>query len=151
MVNDRYGTAQETALDILQRDHLQSDKLGAVCQSLAYSPGPKNENFLREVMAKNPHREVQGLACMSLGLLLKSQAPVDAGVKYFNLVIEKYGDLKHYRGTLADAARSELFELHNLAIGKTAPEIQGEDVNGNKFKLSDYRGKVVVLDFWGDW
>ena len=27
----------------------------------------------------------------------------------------------------------------------------GEDLNGVAFKLSDYRGKVVVLDFWGDW
>ena len=40
---------------------------------------------------------------------------------------------------------------HNLSIGKEAPEIEGEDIDGNKFKLSDYRGKVVVLDFWGHW
>ena len=39
----------------------------------------------------------------------------------------------------------------SLAIGKAAPEIEGEDVDGKKFKLSEYRGKVVVLDFWGDW
>ncbi len=39
----------------------------------------------------------------------------------------------------------------SLAVGKVAPEIVGEDVDGKKFKLSDYRGKVVVLDFWGDW
>jgi thiol-disulfide isomerase/thioredoxin len=32
-----------------------------------------------------------------------------------------------------------------------APEIEGEDLEGRKFKLSDYRGKVVVLDFWADW
>jgi hypothetical protein len=36
-------------------------------------------------------------------------------------------------------------------IGQNAPEIDGEDVDGVKFKLSDYRGKVVVLDFWGHW
>jgi cytochrome oxidase Cu insertion factor (SCO1/SenC/PrrC family) len=36
-------------------------------------------------------------------------------------------------------------------VGNLAPEIQGEDLDGVKFKLSDYRGKVVVLDFWGDW
>ena len=36
-------------------------------------------------------------------------------------------------------------------IGNLAPDIQGEDLDGVKFKLSDYRGKVVVLDFWGDW
>jgi cytochrome oxidase Cu insertion factor (SCO1/SenC/PrrC family) len=39
----------------------------------------------------------------------------------------------------------------DLRIGKVAPEISGVDVDGRKFKLSDYRGKVVVLDFWGDW
>ena len=38
-----------------------------------------------------------------------------------------------------------------LEVGKTAPEIVGKDVNGKAMKLSDYRGKVVVLDFFGDW
>ncbi len=36
-------------------------------------------------------------------------------------------------------------------IGKPAPEIVGRDLSGKSFKLSDYRGKVVVLDFWGNW
>ena len=35
--------------------------------------------------------------------------------------------------------------------GTEAPEIVGEDVDGVPFKLSDYRGKVVLLDFWGNW
>ena len=42
-------------------------------------------------------------------------------------------------------------DLEDLAIGKVAPEIEGTDVNGMPFKLSDYRGRVVLLDFWGDW
>ena len=37
------------------------------------------------------------------------------------------------------------------AVGERAPEIVGVDVDGNKMKLSDYLGQVVVLDFWGDW
>lgn len=36
-------------------------------------------------------------------------------------------------------------------VNQNAPEISGEDVDGKEFKLSDYRGKVVVLDFWGFW
>jgi hypothetical protein len=36
-------------------------------------------------------------------------------------------------------------------VGDIAPEISGEDIDGKKFKLSDYKGKVVVLDFWGNW
>jgi hypothetical protein len=36
-------------------------------------------------------------------------------------------------------------------VGQPAPEIQGQDIEGNSFKLSDYRDKVVMLDFWGHW
>ena len=38
-----------------------------------------------------------------------------------------------------------------LVVNFLAPEIDAEDVNGRRFKLSDFRGKVVFLDFWGDW
>ena len=30
----------------------------------------------------------------------------------------------------------------------TAPEIVGTDQDGKEIKLSDYRGQVVLLDFW---
>ena len=38
-----------------------------------------------------------------------------------------------------------------LAPGNEAPDFSAIDPDGNAFKLSDYRGKVVVLDFWGFW
>ena len=44
-----------------------------------------------------------------------------------------------------------LFEAQNLEPGMAAPDIEGQDLDGVAFKLSDYRGKVVMLDFWGDW
>jgi AhpC/TSA family len=53
--------------------------------------------------------------------------------------------------TVGEAADAELFEIRHLLPGKPVPEIEGEDIDGKKFKLSDYRGKVVLLDFWGDW
>ena len=49
------------------------------------------------------------------------------------------------------AANVKKLPAGSLDIGKEVPEIEGEDVDGVNFKLSDYRGKVVVLDFWGDW
>ena len=41
--------------------------------------------------------------------------------------------------------------MTHLAIGRVAPEIAGEDLDGKPMKLGDYRGKVVVVSFWGAW
>jgi thiol-disulfide isomerase/thioredoxin len=53
--------------------------------------------------------------------------------------------------TLGQAAEDGLDSMLNLAVGKPAPEIDGVDLDGKPLKLSDYRGKVVVLVFWGTW
>lgn len=78
-----------------------------------------------------------------------------AAEKAFEAAAKGFGKVKVYgfetSPTVAETAAGELFELRNLRIGKPAPEIEGEDLDGMKFKLSDYKGKVVMLDFWGDW
>ncbi len=149
-VNDYYGPNGAKALKELQQNHIESEQLGPVCQRVVYSSSDETEKFLRAVLEKNPHKNVQAQACMALARFLRSKNPPEAE-RLFNRVSEQYGDTPAYRGTLADAAKAELYEMHNLVVGKVAPEIEGEDVDGKTFKLSDYRGKVVVLDFWGDW
>ena len=58
---------------------------------------------------------------------------------------------KAAQAKLAEDARAELNEIRNLAVGKLAPEIIGSDLDGQLLKLSDYRGKVVLLTFWAGW
>lgn len=36
-------------------------------------------------------------------------------------------------------------------VGQPAPEIELETADGDKFKLSELKGKIVVLDFWASW
>jgi peroxiredoxin len=36
-------------------------------------------------------------------------------------------------------------------VGKTAPEISLRDQNGKEIKLSSYRGRYVLVDFWASW
>jgi tetratricopeptide (TPR) repeat protein/peroxiredoxin len=43
------------------------------------------------------------------------------------------------------------FLIPPLSGVKAAPDIAGAGVDGKTFRLSDYRGKVVLLDFFGDW
>jgi tetratricopeptide (TPR) repeat protein len=74
----------------------------------------------------------------------------EAGAKYGDVVL--YTNASTMKGvTIADQVAGELFEIRNLAIGKTAPDIVADDLDGKSFKLSEYRGKVVVIDFWGNW
>jgi thiol-disulfide isomerase/thioredoxin len=50
-------------------------------------------------------------------------------------------------GPLGEQAKSALLELRRAAIGRVAPEIVGDDVEGKPMTLSDSRGKVVLLNF----
>jgi hypothetical protein len=99
-------------------------------------------------MEKNPGHEAKGHSTMTLAQILMRQNPnPKEAEKLFEEVVAKYKDIKASRGTLADRAESNLFEIRNLQVGMVAPDIEGEDTEGKKFKLSDYRGKVVMLDF----
>ncbi len=44
-----------------------------------------------------------------------------------------------------------LFVKTRLQIGMKAPDILAKDLDGNDIRLSDYLGRVVVINFWGDW
>jgi len=52
--------------------------------------------------------------------------------------------------TGAGLTKNENVEKDPL-VGKKAPEILTKNLNGEEFKLSNYKGKVVVLDFWATW
>lgn len=39
----------------------------------------------------------------------------------------------------------------SIEMGTPAPDFEAPDVMGKPVKLSDYRGKYLVLDFWASW
>ena len=49
--------------------------------------------------------------------------------------------------------KSSLFgyQYGGLNIGDVAPGFSIESIDGTSFKLSDFEGKVVLLDFWASW
>ena len=178
---------QARAIALLLSDHLGSDKLDRACWRASYGFHKDCERFLRTVLDKSPHRQVQGTACFRLAQFLKArlhrlellkEQPELArryeglfGKDYldelkrqdrakaaaemealFERVIEKYADVKlPYSGTVGAQAKTELYEIRHLSIGKQAQEIEGQDQDGKHFKLSDYRGKVVLLYFWSEY
>jgi hypothetical protein len=168
------------ALSTLARDHLESDKVARVCESMVYQPGAEADAFLRAQLAKNPSKQVQGRACLALAQQLKNSltmrdqlaqlegqfdketisslkkldpAKVTKEIEaLLDRAASEYADVKHpYSGLVGEKAKNELFELRFLSVGKVAPDVEGQDADGKKFSLHEYRGKVVLLDFWGNW
>jgi hypothetical protein len=172
VMNDRGGpggkdSPRNKALALLGKEYVQSDKLANVCQRLGYNSDNESADLLRAVLDKNPNKDVQGAACLSLGRVLKTQAERGPAAKnkdeadklrkeseqLFERAADKYADVKlnPRLPSVGDQAKGELFELRFLVIGKEVPDVEGEDADSKKFKLSDYRGKVVMIDFWGHW
>lgn len=67
-------------------------------------------------------------------------------VVFYREVMAKYPD-----SISARRCKGPLFAAENLQIGMKAPDIVGQDHDGHGIKLSDFRGKVTVIDFWGFW
>lgn len=145
---------------------IPEDRLRIACAWLSYSSTNEIETALRS-LEKDKRRAVRGIACLTLGHVLKRRADTmaemgdKAAVRVRNESAEtlgraadKYGDVKimwhetNVGGLVGEKAKHELYELRHLSIGMKAPEIDGADQDGKRFKLSDYKGKVVLLDFW---
>ncbi len=42
-------------------------------------------------------------------------------------------------------------EIEENSTGKLAKQIVATDIDGKKINLADFKGKYVILDFWGSW
>ena len=58
---------------------------------------------------------------------------------------------KRMKAMAAAEAAAEASRPALLAAGTPAPDFTVQDKAGGPVKLSDYKGKVVVLDFWATW
>jgi thiol-disulfide isomerase/thioredoxin/tetratricopeptide (TPR) repeat protein len=152
------------ALQALLEDCLQNPAMGRACERLARSPSPDYEDLFRKVAQEHHREDVRGLALYALALSLQRRAEAaqkhsDASAadlvreaeQHFEQVVTRYGSLALGRTTVGAVAEAKLYELRHLSLGRVAPEIEGLDLEGRPMKLSDFHGRVVVLDFWADW
>jgi len=67
---------------------------------------------------------------------------------YANLFVEKYG---HENASYMSELRTSVSSAKNFIIGAVAPDFEQKTPEGESMKLSDLRGKVVLVDFWASW
>lgn len=114
---------------------------------------------LSHIAQTHPSEGMRGAALYALAArtkLIAERSGSQKGCKQAEILLQKvindYPDVITGRGKNKDNAERLLEQLRSpVAIGKTAPEIKGKDIDDNGFDLSDELGKVVVLSFSGHW
>lgn len=147
----------DEALDLIERHHLASPKLKDAVDALAYADSPRATALAETIAEKAGDRNARGLATLFLayGTEARSGARDAKSIARIESLMERikkdYADVVFEKKTLGEMAEGQLFAMRNLVPGKTAPDLGGVDVAGKKVRLSDHRGKVVLLVFWGSW
>jgi thiol-disulfide isomerase/thioredoxin len=146
-------------------------RMGRLCFQLMFrGEEPWAQGLVKAVAESNPSRDVRGQAVFCRGVLNYTAAfpygrsvpkdvrdPfVERARAFFTEAATAYPDVRTPDGkaSVGVKATHELYRLDNLSnlkVGGVAPEIMGEDLEGKPLKLSDHRGKVVVVVFWGSW
>jgi hypothetical protein len=77
----------------------------------------------------------------------------EEGAAKLKEILTKYKDVPYRYATYGDVADAKLnpHDPATLTVGNAAPEIAGKTMDGKPIKLSDFKGRVVVIDFFGDW
>ncbi len=110
-----------------------------------------DKSFVK-IIDEHPDQNVKALALLCFAKHCGNNGRDETAKTSLAFLKKKYGKLKFdEKQTYGKAAEEAFYFLTNLAVGKKAPQIAGSDADGALFRLADYRGKVVMLRFWGDW
>jgi hypothetical protein len=153
----RYGMRKEyeTFLRAILRDNPNKEVQALACLALAQYLNSRLQTL--DLVKNRPElaRRYEGLFGKDYFNGLQRQDRDTAGKEVETLLekaAETYGTVKlPFGGTVGERAQADLFEIRHLSVGKVAQDIEGDDQDGKRFKLSDYRGKVVLLDFWSEY
>ena len=152
----------ELMSQLLIDHHIESEMVRKFAPRIGWNLEPeKAEPLLRRVIEASNVKSVQAITSFSLLQLLLTKAETAEGEAAESLQTEiesltqtiktEYAEFTD----LADVSLGDRLEgietARQLVVGKPVPDIVGSDLDGVEFKLSDYKGKVVLISFWGYW
>jgi hypothetical protein len=141
-------------LDVVSQTKMDAAKLGEfsyrVSSLINQLGAPVVEPKVRAMVAAADDKARAGLL-YSLGMGLCETAGEDAALREKGLAVLREVAEKWPESKEAERAAGQVFRHTNLLVGKHVPDFEATDVDGHAFHLSDYEGKVTVIDFWGFW
>ncbi len=150
------GSMEETALPLAEyliKEHGESPQLGLLVEYQYVLKKDQRKELCNKMLEVSPHSSVKAAAHFGLARLGPARSPEGEPNPHYQALMMEYAN-EPWRLTTFGAIANAYLNPHSadaLAVGETAPEIVGVNHKGEPMRLSDYRGKVVMLDFWGNW
>lgn len=150
---EKIAKEKERLYEQLFEDHLAADWFDEVLRSLKDDADLFGEAGLEEryllVAEESTSAETRAHALYRLGWLCRSSADHERKERA-DAVLQRCA--REFPGTrYGTSALANIIEDADLQPGRAAPDFYAETIEGHAFKLSDYAGKVVLLDFYGFW
>lgn len=132
-----------------QAGHLRLDSIAEAIDAVFLEMKAKNREFIIDMIEANPNSLVSLSAVQSLNPDVDYEVFQKVGDR-LNAAMPKSEYLKQFKMQLADIkARNQASA--RTGIGVEAPEMVMQTPDGQTIKLSDFRGKVTMIDFWASW
>ena len=159
------GKDVEAAVDLLAEHHAASPKVKDVLIPAAMGLGDAGNKLLKAVDEKGADKETRAIARFLRGYKIAQAVEEEDDKTKLNAMVAEARELIETamkeapeatlgRASLGEIAKKELENLKSVtlvSIGKSAPDVETTNLEGKKVKLSDYKGKVVLLDIWATW
>jgi hypothetical protein len=111
---------------------------------------PEAREFLRILAGNSTDPEIRALAAFSLAEALEADGlPArEEALKFAQASVTTDPEIRVGRDLLMDLSKELVETLSTSVAGCPAPELTGKDANGKDVKLTDFRGRHVVVVFW---
>lgn len=158
----------KAAINTLQEHFVESEAIGNLVRTLGQYHDPAAVAALQSVSEKNPSRLMQGMALKSLigshtqavesaekiqrNKRSRKIAEENQGAEAVEAMLAGLPDLKTALEKFQSRLRTDYSDIFpDLSVGQPAPDSISKNLDGTPARLSDYKGRVVVLDFWATW
>jgi len=103
----------------------------------------EQEGLIKNFIKNNPDSFI---SLAALGSISGPTADIEEEERYFNLLSDR---IKQTESAKNFKASFEVLKL--TAVGAIAPDFTQADTSGVPIRLSSFRGKYVLIDFWASW
>lgn len=141
--------------NLLLKHYTAFEEAGEICYLGDVSSQPRAYlDFLDKLIAATAFPAVRARATVARMVVLNRLGDRVGEGLAADRILAEFPDALYKNTPAGELARRWLKSQHDktsLRPGLRAPELEGRDVDGNPLKLSDFRGKVTVVVFWGWW